>query len=41
MGTKLAGYIIPTTHWDREWIQTQGQYQVRLVRLVDRCALSI
>lgn len=28
-------YIVPTTHWDREWVQTQGQYQVRLVRLVD------
>lgn len=28
--------ITPTTHWDREWVQTQIQYQVRLVQLIDR-----
>ncbi|MCK5851629.1 hypothetical protein KAH27_01260 [bacterium] len=29
-------YIIPTTHWDREWVQPQIQFQIRLVKLIDR-----
>jgi len=29
-------YIIPTTHWDREWYQPQIQFQIRLVKLIDR-----
>ena len=28
--------ITPTTHWDREWVQPQIQFQIRLVQLVDR-----
>ncbi|MFC5404266.1 alpha-mannosidase [Cohnella soli] len=28
-------FIAPTTHWDREWVMTKGQFQVRLVRLMD------
>lgn len=33
---KITVFITPTTHWDREWVMTHGQYQVRLVHLVDR-----
>ena len=29
-------YITASTHWDREWVMTQGQYQVRLVNLINR-----
>ncbi|MFD0717184.1 alpha-mannosidase [Paenibacillus sp. GCM10027626] len=29
-------YIVPTTHWDREWVMTFGQYQIRLGDTVDR-----
>ena len=29
-------YVVPTTHWDREWVQTQIQYQIRLVDLIDK-----
>lgn len=32
---KKKVFITPTTHWDREWVMTFGQYQVRLVNLVD------
>ena len=28
-------FIVPETHWDREWVMTQGQYQVRLVNLMN------
>lgn len=28
--------VTPTTHWDREWVQPQIQFQIRLVQLVDR-----
>jgi len=28
-------FITPTTHWDREWIMTFGQFQVRLINLID------
>ncbi|MHC1695331.1 MAG: alpha-mannosidase [Eubacteriales bacterium] len=28
-------FITPTTHWDREWVMTFGQFQVRLVNLFD------
>ena len=34
MKTKV--FIAPTTHWDREWVQPQIQYQIRLVDLVDK-----
>lgn len=27
--------VTPSTHWDREWVQTQFQYQIRLVKLID------
>lgn len=32
---KIRTYITPTTHWDREWIMAFGQYQVRLVNMMD------
>ncbi|MCK6488451.1 MAG: hypothetical protein L6R48_09015 [Planctomycetes bacterium] len=28
-------HVIHTTHWDREWVQSAGEYRVRLVELVD------
>ncbi|MDO8685135.1 MAG: hypothetical protein Q7J78_00525 [Clostridiales bacterium] len=28
-------FVTPTTHWDREWVMTLGQFQVRLVNLMD------
>ncbi|MHB1483563.1 MAG: alpha-mannosidase [Saccharofermentanales bacterium] len=28
-------FISPSTHWDREWVMTKGQFQVRLVNLID------
>src|SRR5689334_16448314 len=34
--TRRKVYITPTTHWDREWVMTKGQFQVRWVNLVDR-----
>ena len=33
---KVTIWIMPETHWDREWVMTLGQYQVRLVNLTDR-----
>lgn len=32
---KTTAFIMPTTHWDREWVMSRGQYQVRLVNLMD------
>ncbi|MBM7568477.1 alpha-mannosidase [Paenibacillus sacheonensis] len=32
---KQKVFVTPTTHWDREWVMTKGQFQVRWVRLVD------
>lgn len=32
---KTKVFITPTTHWDREWVMTFGQYQVRLVNMID------
>ncbi len=29
-------FICPTTHWDREWVMTFGQYRIRLVNLIDK-----
>jgi len=29
-------FITPSTHWDREWVMTFGQYRIRLVGLIDR-----
>ena len=34
-GGKTA-FICPTTHWDREWVMTFGQFRVRLVGLFER-----
>ena len=36
MPAKTAVFVCPTTHWDREWVMTFGQFRVRLVNLVDR-----
>jgi alpha-mannosidase len=33
---KIKAIIVPETHWDREWVMTQGQFQIRLVQLMDR-----
>ncbi|QGQ98266.1 hypothetical protein EHS13_26975 [Paenibacillus psychroresistens] len=33
--SKTKVFITPTTHWDREWVMTFGQFQVRLVHLID------
>ncbi|MBP3961780.1 alpha-mannosidase [Paenibacillus lignilyticus] len=33
---KKTMFLTPTTHWDREWVMTKGQFQVRLVHLIDR-----
>ncbi|SDX12767.1 glycoside hydrolase family 38 C-terminal domain-containing protein [Paenibacillus sp. CF384] len=33
---KKKMFLTPTTHWDREWVMTKGQFQVRLVNLIDR-----
>lgn len=32
---KIIAWIVPETHWDREWVMTQGQFQVRLTDMVD------
>ncbi|MEW5786078.1 MAG: glycosyl hydrolase-related protein [Bacillota bacterium] len=32
----MRGYIVPHTHWDREWYATFQQFRFKLVRLVDR-----
>lgn len=32
---RKKAFVCPTTHWDREWIMTFGQYRVRLVNLID------
>lgn len=29
-------FVCPTTHWDREWVMTFGQYRIRLVNLIDK-----
>jgi alpha-mannosidase len=29
-------YVVPHTHWDREWYRTHEQFRTRLVRLLDR-----
>jgi alpha-mannosidase len=29
-------YLVPHTHWDREWYRTFQQFRIRLVRLMDR-----
>ncbi|MFD0670922.1 glycoside hydrolase family 38 C-terminal domain-containing protein [Cohnella sp. GCM10027633] len=34
--TRRKAFVTPTTHWDREWVMTRGQFQVRWVNLVDR-----
>jgi alpha-mannosidase len=28
-------FIVPHTHWDREWYQTFQQFRIRLINLVD------
>lgn len=33
--TQKKVFICPTTHWDREWVMTFEQYQVRLINLMD------
>lgn len=33
---KIMAFIVPTTHWDREWVMTLGQYQVRLGHMLDK-----
>ena len=30
-----TAYVVFTTHWDREWVQTFEQYRYRLVNLID------
>ncbi len=32
---KKTAWIVPSTHWDREWVMTQGQFQVRLADMVN------
>lgn len=32
---KIKVFITPTTHWDREWVMSFGQFQIRLVNLMD------
>jgi alpha-mannosidase len=29
-------FVVPHTHWDREWYRTREQFRYRLVRLIDR-----
>jgi len=29
-------FIIPHTHWDREWYQTFQQFRIRLINLIDK-----
>ncbi|MBE5766120.1 MAG: hypothetical protein E7335_02930 [Clostridiales bacterium] len=33
---RIPAYIVPTTHWDREWVMTLGQFKVRLAHLMDK-----
>jgi len=33
---KIKAYIVPTTHWDREWVMHLGQYQIRLGHMLDQ-----
>ena len=33
--SKKTNYVIPHTHWDREWYQTFQNYRYRLVRMMD------
>jgi alpha-mannosidase len=35
MKKKITVVITPTSHWDREWVMTQGQFQVRLLHLME------
>src|SRR5512146_2223247 len=32
---KYTVYVIPHTHWDREWYATFQQFRVRLVHMMD------
>jgi hypothetical protein len=34
-GTPLDVFVLPHTHWDREWYQPVGRFRQRLVALVD------
>ena len=34
-GTKDIGYIVPQTHWDREWYEPFQTFRMRLVKLLD------
>ena len=33
---RIPAYIVPTTHWDREWVMTLGQYRARLGDMLDK-----
>ena len=33
---RIPAYIVPNTHWDREWVMTLGQFKVRLGHLMDK-----
>jgi len=32
---QYKAFIVPHTHWDREWYQTFQQFRIRLIDLVD------
>ena len=35
-GFPTLAVVIPHTHWDREWYRTQHEFQLLLVKVVDR-----
>ncbi len=36
MSVKYKCFLVPTTHWDREWYYSVTRFRFRLVRLIDR-----